>query len=223
MAESIRYWAIRTDRDNLVFINSELSEGRLRQGWGSTPQEDLNCISDALKRNEALSDPQRLCWRGNRKLLPTEGVGKGDIIILPNLPEIGKWLIARALDDKYEYSVDPKQGDYGHIRHVELVGDKPVNPYNGKVAAPLRSTMACRSRMWNIDWASKDIDALVKSLEEGKDHSKASSESNRLDAIYFSTLTQLRQALAHNFHGKEIEPVGTEGARKSLWCRRGDD
>ncbi len=39
-----RYWAMRTDKDSVVFIVQELKKGRLRQGWGYQDDQNLDEI-----------------------------------------------------------------------------------------------------------------------------------------------------------------------------------
>lgn len=207
MAQSIRYWVIRTHKENAAFINEELRKGDLRQGWGGSLNQNLEVISNLIQNKQSLTDNQRECWRGNRKLLATEGIRKDDIILLPNLPTIGQWLLGRVLDDEYEYRIDLNFKDYGHIRHVKIVGSSPVNPHNARVAAPLRSTMACSSRMWNIDYCQEYVDSLVTALESGKDLSQPSDESQKLMGIYNKLVDKTGELLPKNFYGKEIEPV----------------
>jgi hypothetical protein len=45
-----RYWAIRTDRNNRELLFHELGEGRLRQGWGYDPSQDLHLIQEEVAR-----------------------------------------------------------------------------------------------------------------------------------------------------------------------------
>ena len=67
------WWGIRTDTEhNTPYIWHELRLGRLRQGWGRRPDEDLEVIADRLAAGLTLDVGQRQTWRGNRRLLPTE-------------------------------------------------------------------------------------------------------------------------------------------------------
>ena len=68
-----RYWAMRTDtRHNTEYLWRELTAGRLRQGWGYRPDQNLNVISRLRLEGGRLNDHQKVTWRGNRRLLPTE-------------------------------------------------------------------------------------------------------------------------------------------------------
>jgi len=93
-----RYWAIRTDRDNKSRLLSELQQGRLRQGWGYDPSQDLRLIqADIIKGGkwwERLSETQKqvlphLLMLSSAK----DSVQLGDWILVPNLPDDGYFLI----------------------------------------------------------------------------------------------------------------------------------
>ena len=77
------YWAIRTDRLNRDLIFNELKEGRLRQGWGWDPTQDLARIADKRKAGQALSEVEAAAW-SNRRMY--DSVREGDRLLLPGLP-----------------------------------------------------------------------------------------------------------------------------------------
>jgi hypothetical protein len=82
-----RYWVIRSDRDNRELLWKELQAGRLRQGWGYLPEQDLRIVQRAEK-NESITDDQRSTWRGNRRMLDSEpnSIQRHDLIVSPHLP-----------------------------------------------------------------------------------------------------------------------------------------
>lgn len=96
-----RYWAIRTDKNNADLLFREVTEGRLRQGWGYDLSQDLKLIQK--ERNlggkwwERLSDVQIEAWRNYRMLGEgDDSVRIGDILLLPNLPQPGYFCMAEA-------------------------------------------------------------------------------------------------------------------------------
>lgn len=103
-----RYWVMRTDRTQAEYISAESRAGRMRQGWGY--REDLNLaeLSRSVRSGEALSSEQRAAW-GNHRLLPSEpnSIREGHIVLLPNLPEHGRWLVAEVADDEDRYEIPP--------------------------------------------------------------------------------------------------------------------
>ena len=90
-----RYVVMRTDKNVKPFILAELSEGRLRQGWGYRAELNLKLLRKKIDSGKKLTDEEAAAWR-NRRLLDTEpdGLKPGDIIILPNILEQGLWVLA---------------------------------------------------------------------------------------------------------------------------------
>ena len=160
-----RYWVMRTGPQNDTPLLSEelLKKGLLRQGWGYSPDQDLNRIASSGKE---LSKDQRLSWRGNRRMLSTQrdGIQKGDLIVLPHLPERGRWSVVRVIG-AYEYAIHDVRGDYGHILPVEPWTHRPVHPM--EASAPLRQTMRTKCRLWNIDRLAVEVDKIVQVSKNG--------------------------------------------------------
>lgn len=206
-----RYWVMRTDRTQAEYISAELRDGRMRQGWGY--REDLNLaeLSGLVRSGETLSSEQRDAW-GNRRLLPSEpnSIREGDIVLLPNLPEDGRWLVAEVADDEYRYEIPPEFGDYGHVRNVQLLNpDSPINPYDEAVSARLRGTMKVPRRLWNIDHHSADVRTLLEALEEGRPVDRAQGGEERLESAKDALKARLWEQLVRRFRGEEFEgPCG---------------
>ena len=202
-----RYWAMRTSKDNANFIFKELKKGRLRQGWGYQYDQNLDEIRKALSEKRSLNDDQKVCWRGNRRMHPQEwdSIQKGDYIILPNLPKIGQWSVAKVTGG-YRYQIEPNLGDFGHILEVEMLNpENPINPNNQHVSANLRKTMNTRSRLWNIDWYKTDVEKLITAIKEGKYLSKPTEESEKISSIYSKLSKTLESELKDKYHGSEFE------------------
>jgi len=45
-----RYWSIRTDKDNRKVLYNELTQGKLRQGWGYDENQSLTIIQNVINR-----------------------------------------------------------------------------------------------------------------------------------------------------------------------------
>lgn len=79
------YWCYRIDTKNIEFLMNELNLGRLRQGWGYDEGQNLRNLQldEGAARNKAMF----------------EGVKKGDILLIPQLPSWGQIAIVEATDD----------------------------------------------------------------------------------------------------------------------------
>lgn len=188
MTRSRRYWAIRTDRVNRKLLYEELGQGRLRQGWGWDPSQDLRLVQAKLEKNEGLTQIEQHVLPHLRMLTSLDdGVKPGDWILLPNLPEDRFFVIAEVTGDYYYEPVQlsPEQDyngfhqDYGHILPVRLL-TKPINKYSEHVHAGLRSTLKARSRMWSLDKYAEEIEELVEKANQGVDLSQAQGGKERL-------------------------------------------
>lgn len=144
------YWCYRIDKNKITFFKHELEAGILRQGWGWDERQNL--------RNLTIDE-------GARRNLPMfNKVKKGDILLIPWLPEWGKVTIAEATEDwntGYKFEIDGELEDYGHKFPA-----KKINTFirkNKNVTGNIRATLKNPSRFWNINHYSNDVKKLLKS------------------------------------------------------------
>ena len=118
---SVPGWMMRTDRSRAGWLWSEVLAGRLRQGWGYQPKQDLVLLRDRRERGEPMDRDDDWAWP-NRRMLADEpdGMQVGDLVLLPHLPREWRWSVVR-ITGPYRYSIDPEVGDLGHILPVEVV------------------------------------------------------------------------------------------------------
>jgi len=221
----IRAWAMRTSRESeahRTYIRSELNKGVLRQGWGWLPEQDLRSIK-VRKASGPLSEEQRAAWPHWRMMGSPSGAGvhamlDGDLVLIPNMPHEGFFTIC-ALRGDYDYDIDPRVGDFGHKRPVEVLTPGGVANTHALVSADLRSSLRCRSRLWDIDAHADSLSAILAQaasgegalagLRQGSDHARraravaAGSISLGLDGMARSIETALRTSL----RAEEWEPV----------------
>ena len=131
----------------------ELNNGRLRQGWGWDKRQDLRNfkMDEGAGRNRPMF---------NR-------VKKGDILLIPQLPDWGRVAIVQATEnwsEGYEFRVDDRYGDYGHIFPAKYL--KSFTRNNEKVTGNLRSTLKNPSRFWSINHYSDDVEILLNSTPD---------------------------------------------------------
>jgi len=118
---SVPGWMMRTDRTNARWLWAELQAGRLRQGWGYQPSQELTLLRDRRQRGEPMSRDDDWAWP-NRRMLADEpdGMQAGDLVLLPHLPREWRWSVAR-ISGPYRFEVDPVKKDFGHILPAEIV------------------------------------------------------------------------------------------------------
>ena len=149
------YWGYRIDVKNQDFFFKELEQGRLRQGWGYDKNQELPDTKDSGAR---------------KNLSMYHNVKKGDILLIPRLPDWGSVAIVEATEDwdkGYKFEIDDEKEDFGHIFPVTYIG---WFNRNGKdVSGNIQSTLKARNRFWNISRFSEDIEKIIKNLEGNRE------------------------------------------------------
>ena len=149
------YWGYRIDVKNQDFFFKELQQGRLRQGWGYAENQKLPETKDSgARKNLSMHDK----------------VKKGDILLIPRLPDWGSVAIAEAAEDwkeGYKFEIDDEKKDYGHIFPAKYIGC--FNRHGKDVSGNIQSTLKARNRFWNISRLSEDIEKIMKNLEGNKE------------------------------------------------------
>ena len=154
------YWGYRIDVKNQDFFFKELEQGRLRQGWGYDKNQELPDTKDSgAKKNLSMY----------------KNVKKGDILLIPRLPDWGSVAIAEAIEDwdvkdkekGYRFEIDVEKKDFGHIFPAEYRGC--FNRHGKDVSGNIQSTLKARNRFWNISRFSEDIEKIIKNLEGNRE------------------------------------------------------
>ena len=150
-----RYWGYRIDVKNQDFFFKELEQGRLRQGWGYDKNQELPDTKDSgAKKNLSMY----------------KNVKKGDILLIPRLPDWGSVTIAEAAEDwdkGYKFQIDDEKKDFGHIFPAEYKGC--FNRHGKDVSGNIQSTLKARNRFWNISRFSEDIEKIMGNLERNRE------------------------------------------------------
>tara|TARA_B100001094_G_C18185470_1_gene803527 strand:- start:472 stop:1392 length:921 start_codon:yes stop_codon:yes gene_type:complete len=134
------------------FFFEELKEGRLRQGWGFDPGQDLRDFTVDKKAKPNLSI--------------FNSVKKGDILVIPRLPTWDEVMLAEATEDfnqGYQYQIDSERGDFGHIFPAKII--KSFDRHHALVQGDLRKTLRQRPRFWNANHCQETIDSLIQTSE----------------------------------------------------------
>jgi len=200
-----RYWAMRTDdKHNRELLWKELQAGRLRQGWGYHPSQDLRTVVAAAEVGQPLT-PEQEATRRHWKMLTTreDGIRPGDWILVPNLPEPGKFIIVEVTGDYYydpitlseKEDVNGLGQDYGHVLPVKLLTPNGVHKYAEGVDASLRRTFRSQSRLWNLDKYAGVIGKIVEAYMAGKLLSKPLDAMARMEEAVKEAVETIREPL----------------------------
>lgn len=200
-----RAWAMRTSRDSedhRRFVRSEIAAGRLRQGWGGSPEQDLRLVKARLEDKTVgwagLTENEKWPW-GHWRMLgelsanPDDAMKVGDVLLVPNLPENGIFTLCR-LTGPYSYEIDPELEDFGHIRPVEVLTPGGVSFTNALVSGGLRRSLRCRSRLWWIGDHVDSLNAILAQVDAGNSGSLASSSDHAVRA-QTTVAKELRKSL----------------------------
>ena len=157
MSRKRNYWGFRISTDcpdYPGYYNSELNDhGVLRQGWGYKNEHNLHDLSNSL----ALVPKDQTA-----NLRMYNEVKKGDIILIPRVPNWNLVTIAEATDDwdnGYKFEIDEKMGDYGHQFPARY--RTHFSRDNTHVRSDIRSTLKCQLRFWSMSDKSESIDLLL--------------------------------------------------------------
>lgn len=199
-----RYWALRIAQDDRQFWQDEISNGRLRFGWGYKPEQDLRVVRDARQAGLPLTPDQSDTWKRGRRFLDLEpdGMQVGDIVVIPHLVQYGLWSLVRVTGG-YNFRIPPI-GDYGHIRVAEYAIQGVVNPYDEVVAAALRSGMKSQLPLWSLDAYRSEVQALLAAACV-RPLTRVPTDDERL----IDSVGQLRKTLCerifHHWEGAQFE------------------
>jgi len=225
-----RYWAMRTDeKHNRELLWRELQAGRLRQGWGYHPSQDLRTVVAAAEAGQPLT-PEQEATRRHWKMLTTRegGIKPGDWILVPNLPEPGKFVIVEVTGDYYydpitlseKEDVNGLHQDYGHVLPVKLLTPNGVHKYAEDVDASLRRTFRSLSRLWNLDKYADAIEKIVEAYMAGKPLGEPVDAKDRMkDAVEKAIETirePLEEELLNNFNKRFSAAEWEEVIAKAL-------
>jgi hypothetical protein len=150
-------------------------------------------------------------------------VKKGDILLIPHLPDWDDIAIIEATEnwrEGYKFEIDKDMGDYGHIFPSRYI--KKFTRNNEHVTGNIRSTLKNPSRFWNINHYGKDVEKLL--IADVTILSKSQDYESRLEASIenvfnkiFSTRDfseNLYKKLNEQFTREEWEFALVHGLRK---------
>ena len=185
------YWGYRIDVKNQDFFFKELEQGRLRQGWGYAENQKLPETEDSGAR---------------KNLSMYEKVKKGDILLIPRLPDWGSVAIAEAVEDwndkekGYRFEIDDEKKDFGHIFPANYIGC--FNRHGKDVSGNIQSTLKARNRFWNISRLSKDVEKIIQNLENNKNSVSVNESIENIISEEMETYLKLLNEFSETIYKK---------------------
>ncbi|MGL4875456.1 MAG: DUF262 domain-containing protein [Clostridium sp.] len=190
----MKYYIFRVDRNNFVF--KELSEGRLRQGWGVKNMSFLNENGEILSQDEWINNYFWIEESKERKISKYNNLKnmlnmeKGDIIIIPRAPHWDSFTIA-CVKKRYQFSLIEE--DFGHL--IEIFSDSlkeykyGANEITKQIASRFKAYQSPINNIYNsflieevkkllsesIDLERENIDEELEEVEEFSIESYCSS------------------------------------------------
>lgn len=189
------YWASRIDENARDYFWDELQAGRLRQGWGYDPEQDLRKVRE--KTWEEQSPVERETERQRHMLGKNGGWQIGDIILVPKVPERGMFALVE-VTGPYSFEIDPDRSDYGHIREVKLLTPNGVANTSKIVGSDIRRTLGNRGRVWRPNVDPADFDRVIHHAED-PDQIQHSTETQRAENALTEATKAATNALQKSF------------------------
>ena len=139
------------------YIQEELKQGRLRQGWGNS-DADLNVSQEEWVEKQCKRDP----FDGNRAYYKTKynnlkkmlEISAGDILIIPKQPTSSQFTICQASGQyKFQKPDDFDGNDFYHLIPIEVKSIREfsyhANEYCENIRAKMRAYQSPVNNVWN--------------------------------------------------------------------------
>lgn len=205
-----RYWGYRIDRDYRDWFLEQLKQGILRQGWGYEEGQNLRILS--VDKGAS----------GNLRMLT---VKKGDILLVPSLPNSDEVAVVVATEDwdkGYTFEIaemEDGKRDYGHKFPAKLI--KSFKRDSSIVKGGIRSSLHCISRFWNMDGKANEINEILNADDKilGVSQTLRDRFVSSIDNTFYSLFDtdkfseQLKETFDKQFNSAEWESPLVDGLK----------
>ena len=210
----------RTSDNDVVWLYNELHCGRLRQGWG---KQGCALITDGRRvEKQDWEASYREVWgeqptsRRFAILSYMLGLNKGDVVVVPKMPESNQFTIAR-VSKGYEFEEDENHEDFRHIVHVDLDSVRIFNYQANRDAFLVSSLFARAKHMPAISfcYGTGQIDASLRLLEQQSNRDSQPQEfliDAAIDAAFKSAAEALQNQI-FDWNGQVFEKTVRQAFR----------
>ena len=140
------FTVFRTAEEHADWLYEELTEGRLRQGWGALGFELKTADGRRVEKTQWEAtykahwgeDPSPKRFAILTRMLDMKD---GDVVVVPKMPERNQFTIARVSGD-YLFEPDGEREDFGHIVPVDQARIRNFNYYADEDAYRVSSLFA---------------------------------------------------------------------------------
>ena len=142
----------RTDESTVDWLYREVLAGRLRQGWGA-PGLALITVDGERVEKSVWEEAYRRAWPENPSprrfaiLSYMLDLNKGDIVVVPKMPNWNQFTIAR-VSQGYEFDTQGDREDFNHIMRIDPASVRTFH-YHADEDAYLISGLFSRANHWS--------------------------------------------------------------------------
>ena len=161
----------RTDESTVDWLYREVLAGRLRQGWGA-PGLALITVDGERVEKSVWEEAYRRAWPENPSprrfaiLSYMLDLNKGDIVVVPKMPNWNQFTIAR-VSQGYEFDTQGDREDFNHIMRIDPASVRTFH-YHADEDAYLISGLFSRANHWSaisFCYSSGKVAAALRLLQ----------------------------------------------------------
>jgi hypothetical protein len=192
---------IRGDSQDLARkLFESLQTGWARIGWSWLDNLDLSQIISG-NWNE-LDGNQHDAWYCHGFV---DRAQNGDLLFYPNVPEFGKFSVAKITGEYQFLSADDSlDGDFRSARHCELLTQRPISKSDEIVAPVLRARLDLRGRFYQL-YADEEIADFLNRLPEAG--TATADISATLDKMLEEAAKSMESKWSRMFPQKDLSKV----------------
>ncbi len=217
------------------YIQEELKQGRLRQGWGNS-DADLNVSQEEWVEKQCKRDP----FDGNRAYYKTKynnlkkmlEISAGDILIIPKQPTSSQFTICQASGQYKFQKPDGFDGnDFYHLIPIEVKSIREfsyhANEYCENIRAKMRAYQSPVNNVWNETIQNIAGVLLTENISTKENSLLEIIDAIKTDCYQSKDVLQRFRNLGNHTTEKIVqlifEKLGYELVRSNSYDRKGGD